>query len=162
MNRPAAREAFTTSAAFAASANVAAPVPDRATGLERFEPYVLSILRIVAGLLFLEHGLSKVFGFPPHGHMPVYPDVEWFAGRIEVVGGSLVALGLFTRAAAFIVSGEMAFAYFISHAPRSFFPLVSGGEDAILFCFVFLYLVFAGAGPLSFDALVWGKRRERS
>ena len=162
MNRPAAPEAFTTSAAFAASANVAAPVPDRATGLERFGPYVLSILRIMAGLLFLEHGTAKLFGFPAHGHMPVFPQIEWFAGRIELIGGALVTLGLFTRLAAFIVSGEMAFAYFIGHAPRSFFPLVSGGEDAILFCFVFLYLVFAGAGPWSVDALARGKRRERS
>lgn len=153
MNRPQAP------AAFAASANAPAATSGLAAAFERYRPYVLSILRIVAGLLFLEHGLSKVFGFPPHGHMPVFPDVEWFAGRIEVVGGCLVALGLFTRLAAFIVSGEMAFAYFISHAPRSFFPLINGGEAAILFCFVFLYLVFAGAGPLSLDALVWGRRR---
>ncbi len=91
--------------------------------------------------------------------MPVFPETEWFAGRIELIGGSLVALGLFTRAAAFMVSGEMAFAYFINHAPRSFFPLINGGEAAILFCFVFLYLVFAGGGPLSLDALVWRRRR---
>jgi len=113
----------------------------------------------VAGLLFLEHGLSKLFGFPPHGHIAVLPDVEWFAGRIELVGGALVALGLFTRLAAFIVSGEMACAYFVSHAPRSLFPLVNGGEAAILFCFVFLYVVFAGTGPWSLDALLWGRKR---
>ena len=75
------------------------------------------------------------------------------------IGGGLVALGLFTRAAALMVSGEMAFAYFISHAPRSFFPLINGGEAAILFCFVFLYLVFAGGGPLSLDALLWRRKR---
>ena len=103
--------------------------------------------------------MSKVFGFPPHGHMPVFPETEWFAGRIELIGGGLVALGLFTRAAAVMVSGEMAFAYFISHAPRSFFPLINGGEAAILFCFAFLYLVFAGGGPLSLDALLWGRKR---
>lgn len=146
-------------AAFAASTNAPATTSRPAAAFERCRPYVLSILRIMVGLLFLEHGLSKVFGFPPHGHMPVYPDVEWFAGRIETVGGALVALGLFTRLATFIVSGEMAFAYFISHAPRSFFPLINGGEAAIMFCFVFLYLVFAGAGPLSFDALLWGRKR---
>ncbi len=88
-----------------------------------------------------------------------FPETEWFAGRIELVGGGLVALGLFTRAAALIVSGEMAFAYFISHAPRSFFPLINGGEAAILFCFAFLYLVFAGGGPLSLDALLWRRKR---
>ncbi len=154
MNRPAAPAAFAS-----ASANVSATGSGPAAAFERYRPYVLSILRIMVGLLFLEHGLSKVFGFPPHGHMPVFPETEWFAGRIEVFGGTLVALGLFTRVAAFIVSGEMAFAYFISHAPRSFFPLINGGEAAILFCFVFLYLVFAGAGPLSLDALLWGKNR---
>ena len=152
MNRPAAPAAFAAASAPAAGSG---PV----TALQRYRPYVLSVLRIVVGLLFLEHGLSKVIGFPPHGHMPVFPDIEWFAGRIEFVGGGLVALGLFTRLAAFIVSGEMACAYFIGHAPRSFFPLVNGGEAAIMFCFVFLYLVFAGAGPLSLDALLWRKNR---
>jgi putative oxidoreductase len=151
MNRPQAPAAFA-----AESANAPAATSRLAATCR---PYLLSILRIVVGLLFLEHGLSKVFGFPPHGHMPVFPEVEWFAGRIELVGGALVALGLFTRLAALIVSGEMAFAYFISHAPRSFFPLINGGEAAILFCFVFLYLVFAGAGPLSLDALLWGRKR---
>lgn len=125
--------------------------------LARLAPHLLSVMRIMVGLLFLEHGMAKVFGFPAHGHLPVFPEIEWFAGRIELVGGGLVALGLFTRLAAFIVSGEMAFAYFISHAPRSFFPLINGGEAAILFCFVFLYLVFAGGGPWSLDAL-WHRR----
>jgi putative oxidoreductase len=152
MNRPEAP------AVFVASAN--APTDSgSAAAFERYRPYVLTILRIMVGLLFLEHGLSKVIGFPPHGHMPVFPETEWFAGRIEMIGGGLVALGLFTRGAAFIVSGEMAFAYFISHAPRSFFPLINGGEAAILFCFAFLYLVFAGGGPLSLDALLWGRKR---
>ena len=127
--------------------------------LETLAPYVLSILRIMIGLLFCEHGLSKLFGFPPHGQMPPFLALEWFAGCIESIGGILVALGLFTRAAAFIMSGEMAFAYFLAHAPRSFFPLLNGGEAAVLYCFVFLYLVFAGAGPWSLDALVWGSRR---
>ncbi len=153
MNRPEAP------AAFAASAHAPAATSGVAAAFERYRPYVLSILRIMLGLLFLEHGMSKVFGFPPHGHMPVFPETEWFAGRIELIGGALVAVGLLTRLAAFIVSGEMAFAYFISHAPRSFFPLLNGGEAAILFCFVFLYLVLAGAGPISLDALVWGRKR---
>src|ERR1700733_11644598 len=104
MNRPQAPGAF------AASADAPATGSGPAAAFARYRPYVLSILRIMVGLLFLEHGLSKVVGFPPHGHMPVFPETEWFAGRIELIGGSLVALGLFTRAAAFIVSGEMAFA----------------------------------------------------
>jgi putative oxidoreductase len=153
MNRPQA------AAAFAASANAPATTSRLAAAFARYQPYVLSILRIMAGLLFLEHGTAKVFGFPPHGHMPVYPEIEWFAGRIELIGGGLVALGFCTRAAAFIMSGEMAIGYFLDHAPRSFFPLLNGGEPAILFCFVFLYFVFAGGGPLSFDALVWRRKR---
>jgi putative oxidoreductase len=151
MNRPQAP------AAFAASANAPATTSGLSAAFERYRPYVLSILMV--GLLFLQHGMAKVFGFPPQGDMPVFPKPEWFAGRIELVGGTLVALGLFTHLAAFILSGEMAFAYFISHAPRSFFPLINGGEAAILFCFVFLYLVFAGARPLSLDALLWGRKR---
>ena len=126
--------------------------------LHRLAPYLLSILRIVAGLLFLEHGLSKLFGFPQSGHLPEFLSLIWFAGAIELVGGILVALGLFTRAAAFVMSGEMAFAYFMSHAPRDFYPIINGGDAAILYCFLFLFLAFAGAGPLSLDALLWRKR----
>jgi len=122
--------------------------------LEPYRPYVLSILRIVTALLFLQHGTAKIFDFPPQGEMPAFPRPEWFAGRIELVGSTLLALGLLTRPVAFILSGEMAFAYFMSHRLRSFFPLLNGGEGAILFCFVFLYLVFAGGGPLSLDALL--------
>jgi putative oxidoreductase len=125
--------------------------------LGRYAPHVPSLLRIMAGLLFLEHGMSKLFGFPP-GPMPPMFSLEWFAGTIEFTGGTLVTLGLFTRPVAFIMSGEMACAYFISHAPRAFFPLVNRGEAAVLFCFIFFYLIFAGAGPLSLDALVWRKR----
>ena len=147
------------SAAFAASANDSATVAVRATALERMRPYVLSILRIMAGLLFMEHGTAKLFGFPPHGPMPTFPELEFFAGSIELTGGALVALGLFTRPAAFIMSGEMAIGYFLNHAPKSFFPLLSGGEAAVLYCFIFLYFVFAGAGPLSVDALLWGRKR---
>jgi putative oxidoreductase len=142
----------------APAAFAAANAPATASGLDAafdlYGPYVLSILRIVVGLLFLQHGTAKIFNFPPQGDMPTYPKPEWFAGRIELVGSTLMILGLFTRPVAFILSGEMAFAYFISHRPRGFFPLLNGGEAAVLFCFVFLYLVFAGGGPLSLDALL--------
>ncbi|MFZ0424005.1 MAG: DoxX family protein [Xanthobacteraceae bacterium] len=142
-----------------ATLSPAASFPDASPArLDRLAPYVLSILRIMAGLLFLEHGLAKLFGFPPHGQMPAFMALEWFAGTIELTGGTLVALGLFTRPAAFIMSGEMAIGYFMDHAPRSFFPLLNGGEAAVLFCFVFLYFVFAGPGPLSLDALLWRRK----
>ena len=143
-----------TAAAFAASADAPAATSGLAAALEPYRPYVLSVLRIMVGLLFLQHGMAKMFNFPPQNDMPVYPAPEWFAGRIELVGSTLIALGLLTRPVAFILSGEMAFAYFISHRPRGFFPLLNGGEPAVLFCFVFLYLVFAGGGPLSLDALL--------
>ena len=120
--------------------------------LERYRPTVLSVLRIVVGLLFFEHGLSKLFGFPTHGPIQHFPQLEFFAGSIEFAGGFLVTIGLFTRRAAFLMSGEMAIAYFVSHAPRSFFPLLNNGEAAILYCFFFFYLVFAGPGPWSVDA----------
>ena len=118
-------------------------------------PILLSVLRIVAALLFLEHGAQKLLGFPPGSAMPMPPafTLYWFAGLIELVGGSLIALGLFTRAAAFVCAGEMAFAYFMSHAPRGFFPSNNMGDAAILFCFVFLYLSAAGPGSWSVDAM---------
>jgi putative oxidoreductase len=143
-----------TAAAFAASADAPTATSGLAAAFAQYRSYVLSILRMVVGLLFLQHGMAKIFNFPPQGDMPVYPAPEWFAGRIELAGSTLIVLGLMTRPVAFILSGEMAFAYFMSHRPRSFFPLLNGGEPAILFCFVFLYLVFAGGGPLSLDALL--------
>ena len=129
--------------------------------LERLAPYVLSIMRIMVALLFFEHGSAKLFGFPQQQPTPP-PELFsfiWFSGAIEFVGGALAAVRLFTRAAAFIMSGEMAVGYFMAHAPQSFFPLLNHGDGAILYCFVFLYLVFAGPGPWSLDALIW--RRDR-
>jgi putative oxidoreductase len=134
--------------------------PSLMASLDRFAPYALSILRIMAALLFMQHGLSKFFGFPSAtAHHPVLFELEWFAAVIETFGGALLALGLFTRAAAFIMSGEMAIGYFMFHAPHSFFPYVNQGEAAVLYCFVFLLLVFAGPGPWSVDALLHGKRQ---
>ena len=125
----------------------------------RFAPYVLSIVRIVAALLFLEHGTSRLFGWPSPIPTPTFLTMYWFAGTIELVGGILLVLGLFTRPAALIMSGEMAFAYFISHAPASFFPILNRGDGAILYCFIFLYIAFAGGGPWSLDALL-GRRSD--
>ena len=127
--------------------------------LARISPYVLSLLRIMAALLFLQHGLSKFFGFPSANgpHPTALFDLEWFAALIEFGGGVLLTLGLFTRVVALVASGEMAIGYFLFHAPQNFYPALNHGELAIMFCFVFLYLIFAGAGPLSLDALIWGR-----
>ena len=134
------------------------------TGLRRllqdsahYAPAMLSILRIVVALLFFEHGTSRMFGFPA-SVSTAFLSLHWFAGAIEFAGGALLALGLFSRTAAFIMSGEMAFAYFLSHAPASFFPIVNRGDGAILYCFVFLYIALAGAGPWSLDAVLRRRR----
>ena len=120
--------------------------------LTRYSPYAHGLLRIVAGLLFLQHGLQKLAGFPPSDHgAPALFSLFGIGGVIELVAGVLILLGLFTRLAAFIASGEMAFAYFMFHAPQSPFPVNNGGDAAILYCFVFLFFVFAGAGALSID-----------
>jgi putative oxidoreductase len=119
-------------------------------------PRVLSVVRVVVALLFMEHGTQKLLNFPPLGRPP--PEMlslSWTAGALELVGGALLALGLFTRPVAFILCGEMAFAYLFSHAPRGFFPVLNGGDAAILYCFVFLYLAFAGGGPWSLDRIIW-------
>jgi putative oxidoreductase len=145
---------FVTPNAVSALADAPAAKSGLMAGFEQYQPYVLSILRMMIGLLFLQHGMAKMFNFPPQGDMPVFPRPEWFAGRIELVGSTLIVFGLLTRPVAFVLSGEMAFAYFISHRPRGFFPLLNGGEPAVLFCFVFLYLFFAGGGPLSLEALL--------
>lgn len=122
-----------------------------------WEPRILSILRIVTGLLYVQHGLNKFFGFPPSGrpHAPyhLFTLVPGLAGILELFGGILIVLGLFTRPVAFILSGEMAFAYFLVHAHRGVYPLTNGGGLAILFCFVYFYLFVAGGGVWSLDRL---------
>src|SRR4051795_4370575 len=122
--------------------------------LAAWTPRALSLLRIITGLLIIQHGMAKIIGFPA---FPAYANVQLMslsgaAGVIELIGGALLILGLLTRPAAFILAGEMAFAYFIGHAPRSFYPLVNGGTLAIMYCFTCLYLSTAGAGPWSVDA----------
>jgi putative oxidoreductase len=129
--------------------------------IDRLEPYVFSILRIMVGLLFMQHGLVKLFGFPTGAGSPAFLSLTWFEGCIEMIGGGLIVIGLFTRWAALITSGEMAIGYFMVHAPKGFFPYVNGGNLAILYCFVFLYLVFAGPGPISLDALLRTRRGAR-
>ena len=124
--------------------------------LARWEPVVLSIFRIMVGLLLFQYGVAKLFKYPP---VPMFEKVELMslygaAGTIELILGGLLILGLFTRPVAFILCGEMAFAYFIGHFARNFIPLLNGGNAAILFCFACLYLVFAGGGPWSVDAMM--------
>jgi len=123
--------------------------------LERYTPHALAVLRIVTALIFLEHGSQKLFGFPaapPSGSPPAL-SFFWFGGILEFFGGLLVLVGLFTRCAAFVLAGEMAVAYWLIHAPKSVFPALNGGDAAILYCFVFLYLVFAGPGLWSIDRM---------
>jgi len=122
--------------------------------LSNWSPYALAILRIVAGLIFLEHGTQKLLGFPAGERALVEAfTLSWWAGLLELILGALITVGLFTRAAAFIASGEMAVAYWLAHAPGNFFPVNNGGDAAILYCFVFLFLVFAGPGKWSVDGL---------
>jgi putative oxidoreductase len=119
----------------------------------RFAPYLLSVLRIAAGLAFLEHGTGKLLGLPAGlpfiDKMPT--GLLYFTGTMELVGGALIVLGLFTRPVAFILSGFMAAAYFMAHLPMSFFPAINMGEAAVLYCFVFLYIAAAGPGPWAID-----------
>ena len=122
--------------------------------LSRWQPQLLAILRIVVGLLFLEHALIKLLGFPPGGKpgLQAVGSFLWIAGIIELVTSVLVILGLFTRLAAFVAAGEMAVAYWMVHAKMGLYPAVNMGEGAILFCFVFLYLAAAGPGAWSVDS----------
>ena len=124
-------------------------------------PRLLSVLRIVAALIFFEHGTQKLLGFPVSDRpAPELLSLSGIAGVLELIGGGLLVVGLFTRPVAFILSGQMAVAYWIAHAPQSFYPINNGGDAAILYCFVFLYLFAAGGGPWSLDA--WLRDRDRS
>ncbi|MGE0045285.1 MAG: DoxX family protein [Hyphomonadaceae bacterium] len=123
-------------------------------------PLFLSVLRIVAALGFMQHGLQKLFNFPPGERGPVENWLSFpvgIAGILETFGGALLLIGLFTRPVAFILSGMMAVAYWMAHAPQSPYPILNGGELAMLYCFTFLYFVFAGGGSLSADALLGRK-----
>jgi putative oxidoreductase len=117
--------------------------------LNKYSSQILGITRIIVGLLFLEHGLMKLVGFPAGMGEGPLPPLMLAAGIIEVVGGGLVALGLFSRYAAFVCSGQMAAAYFMAHFPRGIYPALNGGDGAILFCFIFLYLAAAGPGAFA-------------
>ena len=124
-------------------------------------PRVLTLVRIVAALIFLEHGTQKLLGFPPSPNPgPALFSLYGYQGMIEVVGGVLLALGLFTRPVAFILAGDMAVAYFMSHEPRAFFPMLNGGDAAILYCFIFLTLAVVGGGQWSLDATRRGRTAE--
>ena len=124
--------------------------------LNAWSPQLLSVLRIVAALLYLLHGTQKLFGMPPSAKGRTVPLASMMgtAGVIEIVGGALILLSLFTRLAAFICSGEMAFAYFLAHAPRGWLPNTNGGELPVLYCFIFLSLAAAGGGARSLDAML--------
>ena len=130
------------------------------SSFSRYAPLLLGLLRIVAGLLFLSHGLVKLFGFPPGAQPGPQALFTMFGvgGVIELVAGTLIALGLFTRVAAFVASGEMAVAYWMFHAPNGFYPAANGGDAAILYCFLFLYLIAAGPGALALDNLIGARR----
>ena len=118
-------------------------------------PRLLGVLRIVAALIFMAHGTQKLLGFPVSpGPGPAALSLPWIAGVLELFGGALLALGLFVRPVAFVLSGLMAAAYWIAHAPKSFFPVLNGGDAAILYCFVFLFMTAAGGGAWSLDNLL--------
>jgi len=127
-----------------------------------WSPHALGVLRIVTAFLFMSHGMAKILHVP---FQQQYANLQLFsligvAGLLELVGGALVLVGLFTRPVAFILSGEMAVAYFTAHAPRAFLPLLNQGDAAVLYCFIFLYLVFAGAGSWSIDGLRRGRSED--
>jgi putative oxidoreductase len=122
-------------------------------------PYLLSVMRIVLGLLFMYHGSQKLFGYPGGGHPVAWTSRVGVAGILELFGGALIVLGLFTRCVAFVLSGEMAFAYFMVHAKRGLWPPISnGGELAVVYCFVFFYLSGSGGGAWSLDRLLQGSK----
>jgi len=120
----------------------------------RLAPYALALLRIFTALSFISHGTQKLFGFPvpPSWGMPAAFSLPWIAGILEIVGGTLVLVGFMTRPAAFVLSGLMAIAYWMAHGSKGFYPLLNGGEAAMLFCFIFLYIAFSGPGALAIDS----------
>ena len=124
--------------------------------LNDWTPHVLAVVRIAVSLLFIEHGTQKLFGFPLPVHGGIVPllSLMGLAAVLEIGGGMLLLIGLGTRYVALVISGEMAVAYFMAHAPRSFFPAVNGGDAAILFCFLFFFLIFMGPGSWSVDGLL--------
>lgn len=123
--------------------------------LKYWRPSILSVLRIVSAFLFMQHGGQKLFGFPAAQRTPFdLFSLSGVAGVLELFGGALLLIGLFTRPVAFLLSGLMAFAYFMAHAPKGFWPIANGGELAIMYCFVLFYLSFAGGGSLSIDVLL--------
>lgn len=131
-------------------------MPQNNTWWLPWERRMLSVLRFVTGLLYMQHGLNKIFDFPPtstHHPYHLFTLVPGLAGLLETFGGFLIVLGLFTRPVAFLLSGEMALAYFMAHAKRGVFPFLNGGDEAILYCFVFFYLFVAGGGAWSLDRL---------
>jgi putative oxidoreductase len=127
----------------------------KSSGLSSLTHYLLSLLRLAAAFVYVAHGTQKLFGVPGHSfHAPVFSaTMIGAAGVIETIGGTLMLLGLFTKPVAFVLSGQMAVAYFTQHAPRGFWPIVNGGELAVLFCFLWLFFCAAGPGPISVDAL---------
>lgn len=129
----------------------------RKLALDAWAPRMLSVLRIVSALCFVEHGTMKLLHFPQAVGPGPLPPLMMIAGVLELVGGALLALGLLTRPVALILSGQMAVAYFMAHAPNGLYPALNGGEAAVLYCFIFLYLVFAGGGAWGVDA--WFNRR---
>jgi putative oxidoreductase len=129
--------------------------------LNSYWPITLSVFRVMFGLLFLCHGLSSLIGWPANTLAPVGQWPDYYAGWIETITGALITLGLFTRPAAFLAAGEMAFAYFTVHLPHGFFPINNHGEDAVMYCFAFLLLIFAGGGAYALDARRGGRRLAR-
>jgi len=124
---------------------------------------MLSVLRIVTAFIFLLHGTAKILHVPfqpQYLNMPMFSMI-WWAGMLELIGGFLMLIGLFTRPVAFILAGEMAVAYFMAHAPKAALPILNQGDAAVLYCFVFLYFVFVGAGPWSLDAMLWNNDKRR-
>jgi putative oxidoreductase len=132
--------------------------PEVDSFIYRYYDEALSLLRIVAALLFMLHGTSKLFGFPPTDMAPAIYSLPWIAGVLEVVGGALLIVGLWSRLVAFVLSGQMAVAYWMVHAPQSPFPSNNGGDAAILYCFIFLFVAAAGPGAWSIDAKYRGQR----